>query len=228
MVGIKQRDLTIIYVNLVIGAIVTEPVPQSTRGKTFNWVCVFIAGKWEPGGSWSPRAPNQPPLLPRAWTAAAANTLPLWPSALLTSTWSLGDPYRVISQLLSKKPSPVKTKKHISPLAASLGVPSCQACGASHASSDASDIPRPHPALPCMALPQLWPCPCCRPTKKLYDTLLSSEEVELCGLNSLPSTTIARKTDRQIAQESSSQGSGRRQAMLLSVTMGSATRVISE
>lgn len=118
----------IIYVNLVIGAIVTEPVPQSTRGKTLNWVCVFIAGKWEPGGSWSPRAPNQPPLLPRARTAAAANTLPLWPSALLTSTWSLGDPYRVISQLLSKKPSPVKTKKHISPLAASLGVPSCQAC----------------------------------------------------------------------------------------------------
>ena len=52
----------------------------------------LIPGKWGRGGSWSPRGPSQPPLPPWAQTTTAPNTLLLWPSALLTSTWRLGDP----------------------------------------------------------------------------------------------------------------------------------------
>ena len=50
------------------------------------------AGQRGRDGSWSPRAPSQPPFLPWAPKATAAGTLPPQPSALQTSRWGLGAP----------------------------------------------------------------------------------------------------------------------------------------
>lgn len=147
--AIKQRDLLRIYISLLARALTTEPAPQDMKGEDSAVCAYLITGKWGPGGSWSPRAPSQPPLLPWTQTATAASTLQLWPSVPLTSTWRLGDPTLVLSQPLSKEPSAVKTKKHISPLAASPWVPSGQVDrGISYAIPDASGNPQPHPGLP--------------------------------------------------------------------------------
>lgn len=64
MVGIKQHDLTTIYINLVARAIVIEPVPQSTQGETLKWVCVSHCRKMRARRELEPKSPK--PATPSA------------------------------------------------------------------------------------------------------------------------------------------------------------------
>lgn len=115
----------------------------------------LIPGKWGRGGSWSPRGPSQPPLLPWAQTTTAANTLLLWPSALLTSTWILGDPPPHLGAFLATVQRAFSSQDpdaHFSSGSFTMNSFRLGQQGASHAIPDASGNPQPCPALPCPTL----------------------------------------------------------------------------
>lgn len=174
--AIKPHNLIIIYINLFARAIVTERTPWEGRDST---QCAYlIAGKWGQGGSWSPRAPSQSPLMPKAQTAAAASTLPLWPSALSTSTWRLGDPHPgAISATVWRAFSGQDQQARFS--FGSFNMSSFQSDQLGHLIQPLKLQATPNPILPCPVPPPLCPYLCCHLTKKLWNTLLSSEKIEL-------------------------------------------------
>lgn len=197
--AIKQHDLTMIYINLFARAIVTELTPLVEE--TDSTKCAyFFAGKWGRGGSWSPRAPSQSPLMLKALTAAAANnSLQLWHSALLTSTWRLGDPH------------PGAISAAVWRAFSSQDQQACFSFGSFNMSSFQSDrqglliqslklqatpnpiLPRPHhPTVSVSLLP---------PYQKAVEYRFvirggrAMKGIKWCGFGSLPSKIIARQTD---------------------------------
>lgn len=154
--AIKQHHLMMIYISLFARAIVTAPTPWAQERRDSTKCAYLIAGKWERGGSWSPRAPSQSPLMPKAQPAAAANTLHLWPSALLTSTWRHGDlhPGAIsarLKSLLQSRPTSTfllwQLQYEFLPV---------RSTGASHPIPEASDKP-PTPSCPALPTPTV-PC----------------------------------------------------------------------
>lgn len=159
----------------------------------------LIAGKWGQDGSWSPRAPSQPPFLPRVQTAAAAHTLQLWPSALLMSTWSLGDSHRdVILATVWRTFSSQDQEAHFS--SGSFTISSFRSGLQGHCMQTLMLQATPNPILSCPALPLPIPTTMSLFLPPPYSFLSWVSRTMLgihwCVFGSLPPNTIASQPGR--------------------------------
>lgn len=176
--AIKQHNLTMIYINLFARAIVTAPTPWGTRGERLNRVCVSHCRKMRARRELEPKGPKpvspyaQGPNSSSSQHPASVTFSP--PDVHVETRWP--PPWCCLSHclksLLRSRPTSAfllwQLQYEFLPV---------RSTGASHPIPEASGNAQPHSALP--SPPPLCPYLCCHLTKKLWNTLLSSEEVEL-------------------------------------------------
>lgn len=171
--AIKQHNLMMIYINLSARTIVTAPTPWGTGGERLNRVCVSHCRKMRARRELEPKGPKpvspyaQGPNSSSSQHPASVTFSP--PDVHVETRWRPPWCYlsHCLKSLLRSRPTSAfllwQLQYEFLPV---------RSTGASIQSLKLQATP--NPILPCPPHPH-----CCHLTKKLWNTLLSSEEVEL-------------------------------------------------